>query len=277
MRLGSLHRNTFINSPRLLRPTLQLVSRPRTVLRRAAHRRRGLRRVGGRGPARRRSTPRGWCAGVPLRGAAGDHGARLAARTTSPTRRRRDFQPMNANYGLFPPLGGRARGREKQLQLARARARRLRALGRRLRTRAPRPRVHRSTRERRPSRGSARVTVAWSVVARAGSLAARMACPLRRSSRRRCRRSRRVARARGRGVARRGRARRGAQSPRRRAGPGARRCGPRPRPRRRARCARRGGGGSHGRRGARDAARREQLDGALADGGAGRLAGRACR
>jgi methylenetetrahydrofolate--tRNA-(uracil-5-)-methyltransferase len=33
-------------------------------------------------------------------------------------RGRREFQPMNANYGLFPPLGGRWRGREKKLKLA---------------------------------------------------------------------------------------------------------------------------------------------------------------
>jgi methylenetetrahydrofolate--tRNA-(uracil-5-)-methyltransferase len=33
-------------------------------------------------------------------------------------RRRRDFQPMNANYGLFPPLDSRERGQEKRFKLA---------------------------------------------------------------------------------------------------------------------------------------------------------------
>jgi len=33
-------------------------------------------------------------------------------------RGKRDFQPMNANYGLFPPLPGSRRGREKKLALA---------------------------------------------------------------------------------------------------------------------------------------------------------------
>jgi methylenetetrahydrofolate--tRNA-(uracil-5-)-methyltransferase len=28
------------------------------------------------------------------------------------------FQPMNINFGLFPPLGGRSRGRAKRLLLA---------------------------------------------------------------------------------------------------------------------------------------------------------------
>ena len=32
-------------------------------------------------------------------------------------RARKDFQPMNANYGLFPPLGQRMRGRDKKLAL----------------------------------------------------------------------------------------------------------------------------------------------------------------
>jgi methylenetetrahydrofolate--tRNA-(uracil-5-)-methyltransferase len=30
---------------------------------------------------------------------------------------RRDFQPMNANYGLMPDLKIRARGREKKIQM----------------------------------------------------------------------------------------------------------------------------------------------------------------
>jgi methylenetetrahydrofolate--tRNA-(uracil-5-)-methyltransferase len=33
-------------------------------------------------------------------------------------RRRRDFQPMNANYGIVPPLETRERGQEKRLRLA---------------------------------------------------------------------------------------------------------------------------------------------------------------
>src|SRR5206468_2013399 len=33
-------------------------------------------------------------------------------------RRRRGFQPMNANYGLFPPLATGERGRDKRRRLA---------------------------------------------------------------------------------------------------------------------------------------------------------------
>ena len=34
-------------------------------------------------------------------------------------RSRKDFQPMNANYGLFPPIAGSLRGREKRAALGR--------------------------------------------------------------------------------------------------------------------------------------------------------------
>jgi methylenetetrahydrofolate--tRNA-(uracil-5-)-methyltransferase len=34
-------------------------------------------------------------------------------------RSRNDFQPMNANYGLFPPIPGSRRGREKRAALGR--------------------------------------------------------------------------------------------------------------------------------------------------------------
>jgi methylenetetrahydrofolate--tRNA-(uracil-5-)-methyltransferase len=39
----------------------------------------------------------------------------LLAYVTNPDRR--DFQPMNANYGLMPELNGRCRGRHKKIQL----------------------------------------------------------------------------------------------------------------------------------------------------------------
>jgi len=41
--------------------------------------------------------------------------------------RRRDFQPMNANYGLFPPIATRERGREKRRVLAARAARDMQA------------------------------------------------------------------------------------------------------------------------------------------------------
>jgi methylenetetrahydrofolate--tRNA-(uracil-5-)-methyltransferase len=112
VRLGSLHRNTFIHSPSVLRPTLQLrASREIFVAGQL---------VGVEGYVESAAT--GLLAGVnaarllygrplavpPPTTALGS----LLAYVTEPTRR--DFQPMNANYGLFPGLEGRARGREKR-------------------------------------------------------------------------------------------------------------------------------------------------------------------
>lgn len=117
VRLGSLHRNTFVNSPRLLSPTLQLRRRPETFL--------AGQLVGVEGYVESAAT--GLLAGInaarllaglepivpPPTTALGS----LLAYVSDP--RRRDFQPMNANYGLFPPVEGKERGREKRERLAR--------------------------------------------------------------------------------------------------------------------------------------------------------------
>jgi methylenetetrahydrofolate--tRNA-(uracil-5-)-methyltransferase len=116
VRLGSLHRNTFVNAPALLLPTLQLRRTPRVFL--------AGQIIGVEGYVE--SAAAGLLAGInaarllggaplvvpPATSAYGS----LLAYVTQPARR--DFQPMNANYGLFPPLPGRRRGREKKLALA---------------------------------------------------------------------------------------------------------------------------------------------------------------
>jgi len=116
VRMGSLHRNTFVNSPRVLLPTLQVRARPHLFL--------AGQLVGVEGYVE--SAAAGLFAAINV--------ARLRAglaTTVPPTttalgslldyvtdQRRRDFQPMNANYGLFPPLGGREKGRERRARLA---------------------------------------------------------------------------------------------------------------------------------------------------------------
>jgi methylenetetrahydrofolate--tRNA-(uracil-5-)-methyltransferase len=112
VRLGSLHRNTFIHSPSALRPTLQLRSSDEVFV--------AGQLVGVEGYLESAAT--GLLAGlnatrllsgrpllVPPRSTS--LGA-LLAYVTDPTRR--EFQPMNANYGLFPALDGTARGRERR-------------------------------------------------------------------------------------------------------------------------------------------------------------------
>ncbi len=113
VRLGSLHRNTFIDSPRLLRPTLQLKVRDDLFV--------AGQMVGVEGYVE--SAAAGLLAGInvanivegrelvipPPETALGS----LVAYITDPARR--DFQPMNANYGLLPDLKVRTRGRERKI------------------------------------------------------------------------------------------------------------------------------------------------------------------
>jgi methylenetetrahydrofolate--tRNA-(uracil-5-)-methyltransferase len=115
VRLGSLHRNTFIDSPRLLRPTLQLVGRDDLFL--------AGQMIGVEGYVE--SAAAGLLAAInafrlsnrqepvspPRETALGSLIAYIADRS------RRNFQPMNANYGLMPELSTRARGRQKKMAM----------------------------------------------------------------------------------------------------------------------------------------------------------------
>jgi methylenetetrahydrofolate--tRNA-(uracil-5-)-methyltransferase len=116
-RLGGLHRNTFLNSPRLLDATLRLRAMPRLRFagqitgcegyvesaavglmtgRFAAAERLGL--VPAAPPA---TTAMGALLGHITGGADAN-----------------SFQPMNVNFGLFPPIEGNARGKERKQLLA---------------------------------------------------------------------------------------------------------------------------------------------------------------
>jgi len=118
-RHGSVHRNTYINAPRCLGPTLELHRRPGCHL--------AGQIAGVEGYVE--SAALGGLAGIfaahgvrgeapPQPDAATAHGALLHHLAhASP----RNFQPMNVNYGLFPPLPAAVpplRKREKNEQLA---------------------------------------------------------------------------------------------------------------------------------------------------------------
>lgn len=127
LRLGQIHRNTFLDSPRLLAPDLSLRERPHVFV------------------AGQLSGVEGYvesCASGLLVALAVD--ARLAGRPFLPPPAETalgalyrhitgaahppgfPYQPTNVTWGLFPPLEGRARKRDRRaLQVARAR----RALG----------------------------------------------------------------------------------------------------------------------------------------------------
>jgi methylenetetrahydrofolate--tRNA-(uracil-5-)-methyltransferase len=116
VRLGSVHRNTFIDSPRMLNPSLQLRHRPGLFF---AGQITGV-------EGYMESTAMGLLAGINasrqekgLDPVVPPPTTALGALITYITRSQTiPFQPMNINFGLFPPLPGRVKGREKRLQLA---------------------------------------------------------------------------------------------------------------------------------------------------------------
>jgi methylenetetrahydrofolate--tRNA-(uracil-5-)-methyltransferase len=138
-RLGGLHRNTFLNSPRLLDPLLRLKAMPRLRFagqitgcegyvesaavgliagRLAAAERLGL-------PASR--PPETTAIGALLNHITGGH---IEAIDAGP----RSFQPMNVNFGLFPPIEGPRAGADgKRLRGPERGAARKRALSERAR------------------------------------------------------------------------------------------------------------------------------------------------
>src|SRR5437899_1463489 len=116
VRLGSLHRNTFINSPAVLLPSLQVIGRKRLLP--AGH------LVGVEGYVESAAT--GLLAGLNAGRLLAGQAPLAPPRTTAlgsllayvTQRGKKAFQPMNANYGLFPPIARALRGRDKKLAMA---------------------------------------------------------------------------------------------------------------------------------------------------------------
>lgn len=117
VRLGSIHRNTFVDSPRLLSESLQLKTRPDVFF------------------AGQITGVEGYMESTAMGLLSGMNAHRLAAGmptlTPPPTTAMGalvghitrslaiPFQPMNINFGLFPPAPVKQRGRERRLFLAR--------------------------------------------------------------------------------------------------------------------------------------------------------------
>ncbi|TGU71701.1 methylenetetrahydrofolate--tRNA-(uracil(54)-C(5))-methyltransferase (FADH(2)-oxidizing) TrmFO [Geomonas terrae] len=116
LRLGSMHRNTFINAPKLLLPTCQLKEDSRILF--------AGQITGVEGYVESASS--GFVAGVnAARLASGETLIVPPAETAIGALARHitnteaeHFQPMNVNYGLFPPLVGRIKKKEKRGLLA---------------------------------------------------------------------------------------------------------------------------------------------------------------
>jgi methylenetetrahydrofolate--tRNA-(uracil-5-)-methyltransferase len=116
-RYGSVHRNTFLNAPTLLAPSLQLRSRPQLFF------------------AGQITGVEGYVESSAIGLLAGINASRFlkCAELISPPAEtalgalighiqntdRKAFQPMNVTFGLFPPLLGRIRKKDRGIQYAR--------------------------------------------------------------------------------------------------------------------------------------------------------------
>ena len=116
VRLGSMHRNTFINAPQLLLPTFQMKQEPRILF--------AGQITGVEGYVE--SAASGFLAGLNASRLAGDGTPTVPPRATAmgslvghiTNADAKHFQPMNVNYGLFPDLQGRVKKKEKRARLA---------------------------------------------------------------------------------------------------------------------------------------------------------------
>ena len=117
VRLGSMHLNTFIDSPRLLSESLQLKTHPNLFF---AGQITGV-------EGYMESTAIGLLSGINAHRYANGMPALVPPPTTAvgalvhyiTHSQAFPFQPMNINFGLLPPLSGKSRGRGKRLLLAR--------------------------------------------------------------------------------------------------------------------------------------------------------------
>lgn len=116
VRLGVMHRNTFINAPALLLPTQQLKSDPRILF--------AGQITGVEGYVE--SAASGFLAGLTAAALAAGCEPPLPPRETAlgalihhiTDADQHHFQPMNVNYGLFPSLESRVKKKDRKLLLA---------------------------------------------------------------------------------------------------------------------------------------------------------------
>ncbi|MGE5820047.1 MAG: methylenetetrahydrofolate--tRNA-(uracil(54)-C(5))-methyltransferase (FADH(2)-oxidizing) TrmFO [Deltaproteobacteria bacterium] len=117
VRLGSLHRNTFINAPLHLKPTLQWREQARLFF--------AGQITGVEGYIESAAT--GLLAGINAARLLVDRPPVIPPSTTAlgallryiSDAERKKFQPMNVNFGLIPPLAGPLRGKAKKEMMAR--------------------------------------------------------------------------------------------------------------------------------------------------------------
>jgi methylenetetrahydrofolate--tRNA-(uracil-5-)-methyltransferase len=116
VRLGSMHRNTFINSPALLHATQQLKSDPRIFFAGQVTGVEGYVESAASGLLSGMAAARLFKEeSIPLPPPETALGALMQHITNADLKH---FQPMNVNYGLFPELPGRVKKKERRQKLA---------------------------------------------------------------------------------------------------------------------------------------------------------------
>jgi methylenetetrahydrofolate--tRNA-(uracil-5-)-methyltransferase len=105
VRLGSIHRNTFIRAPGLLSPHLNFIQHPNIFVAGQLSGVEGYVESSAMGLlAGINAARRALCQPLVTPPPTTAHGALIGHLTNTATK---DFQPMNVNFGLFPPLAGR--------------------------------------------------------------------------------------------------------------------------------------------------------------------------
>ena len=117
VRLGSLHRNTFINAPQHLLPTLQWRQRRTLFFSGQMTGVEGYIESAATGLLAGINAANLLAGGPPVVPPATTALGALLRYITDPERKR--FQPMNVNFGLIPPLAARLRGKAKKEMMAR--------------------------------------------------------------------------------------------------------------------------------------------------------------
>ena len=119
-RYGVMHRNTFINSPKLLLPTLQLKKQPRLFFAGQMIGVEGYVESAAAGLAAGRNAARLLFGDKPLVFPMETCTGALCRYVTEADEK--NFQPMNITFGLLPPLEGRVHGKTRKKELMAERA-----------------------------------------------------------------------------------------------------------------------------------------------------------
>ena len=119
VRYGVMHRNTFINSPKLLSPSMEMLNKPGIFFAGQITGVEGYLESAATGIVAAVNIKRSFQGKEPVVFPGNTAIGSLCNYITTPNK---NFQPMNVNFGLFPPLEKRVRGKKMRNRLLSERA-----------------------------------------------------------------------------------------------------------------------------------------------------------